>query len=132
MLVEFSIKVVYSTMCITTFQIYGVHIPRKCIESSCFYSCSPSSLKTLSQVLIIAPKARGKYSFRQATFFRKSVLATAERGGGKLSFALSKFRQKIWRWLGTLDYLYFVLIGIFQMWWFYIIINNIYVLHYYK
>ena len=39
MLVEFSLKVVYSTMYGKNFQIYGVHIPRKCIEFRHFYSC---------------------------------------------------------------------------------------------
>ena len=28
------------------FQFYGVHIPRKCIESMDFYSCSSSTIKT--------------------------------------------------------------------------------------
>ena len=32
MSVQFSLKFVYSTMCRENFQIYGVHIPRKCIE----------------------------------------------------------------------------------------------------
>ena len=45
MLLEFSLKVLYSTMCGKNFQIYGVHIPRKYIDSRLFYSC-PSPLKT--------------------------------------------------------------------------------------
>ena len=39
MVVESSLKLIYSIMCGKKFQIYGVHIPRKWIESS-FYSCS--------------------------------------------------------------------------------------------
>ena len=37
---------VYSTTCGKLFSIYGVHIPRKCIESTHFYSCPSSPLKT--------------------------------------------------------------------------------------
>ena len=50
----FSETFIYSTICGENFQIYGVHIPRKCIESRHFYSCC-SPLKTLPQVLVIAP-----------------------------------------------------------------------------
>ena len=50
----FSETFIYSTMCGENFQIYGVHIPRKCIDSRHFYSCC-SPLKTLPQVLVIAP-----------------------------------------------------------------------------
>ena len=45
MLVEFSLKLLYFTICRKNFQIYGVHIPRKCIDLRHFYSC-PSPLKT--------------------------------------------------------------------------------------
>ena len=44
MLVEFSLKLKYSAMCGKNFQICGVHIPRKCVDSRDFYSC-PSPLK---------------------------------------------------------------------------------------
>ena len=40
MLVEFSLKPVYSTMVGEKIQNYGVYIPRKCIESIHFYSCA--------------------------------------------------------------------------------------------
>ena len=41
MLVEFFLKLVYSTMGGKSFQIYGVHVPvpRKCIKPGHFYSC---------------------------------------------------------------------------------------------
>ena len=47
MLVEFPLKLSFSFMCGTNFQIYGVHIPRKRIDLRHFYSC-PSSLKASS------------------------------------------------------------------------------------
>ena len=37
--VQCSLKISYSTMCEKIFQIYGVRIPRKCIDSRNFYSC---------------------------------------------------------------------------------------------
>ena len=62
-------------------QIYGVHIPRKCIESGHFYSFL-SPLKTRSQIFAITPQAKENYSFPQVAFFPKSVFHKAERGGG--------------------------------------------------
>ena len=51
MLLEFSLKPVYSTIVGKDSEIYGVHIPRKCIESGHFYLCPPSPFKTLPQCL---------------------------------------------------------------------------------
>ena len=82
-LVEFSLKLSYSTIYGKNFQIYGVHISRKCIDSSHFYSC-PSSLKTHSQVLVIMPYAEGNYSLPQIAFFRKSVSPNSGKGRRKL------------------------------------------------
>ena len=58
MLVEFSLKLLYCTICGKIFQIHGVHIPRKCIDSSPFYSC-PSPLKTRPEVLVSPTAERG-------------------------------------------------------------------------
>ena len=52
MLVEFSLKRLYSTKDGTNFQIYGIHIPRKCTDSRHFYSC-PSPLKTCPKLLVM-------------------------------------------------------------------------------
>ena len=57
-IVEFSLKLLYSTMCGKNFQIYGFHISRKCIDSGHFYSYS-SPPKTGPQVLVITPQAEG-------------------------------------------------------------------------
>ena len=82
---------VYSTMFGKKFSIYGVHIPRKCIESMHFYSCSSPPLKL------------------QVEFF-ENLFPPRRNGRRKLWF----FNQKIWRWLETLVYLYFVWFVIFQ------------------
>ena len=44
---------------------------------------------------------------------RLSVSLNSRKGGKKLWFALSNFSQKIWRWLETLSFLYFVRFEIF-------------------
>ena len=85
---------VYSTMCGNIFSIYGVHIHRKCTESMHFYSWLSPPLKPPGRI------------------FWKSVSPRRKRWR-KLWFAVSKFNQKIWRWPGTLVYLYFEWLVIF-------------------
>ena len=51
---------------------------------------------------------RRKLLIPQVAFFRKSVSRNSRNRWRKLWFALSKFSQKIWRWLGTLGFLCFV------------------------
>ena len=80
MLVEFSLKILCSTMCEKNFQIYGVHIPRKCIDSRHFYSC-PSPLKTCPQVFSSRPRQNEiTHSPRQHSF-ENLFPPTAKRGG---------------------------------------------------
>ena len=67
-------------MCEKKFQIYDVHISRKCIESRNFYLCPPSPLKTLCQVPIITPKAERNYSFPQGEFFSKIYFPQQQKG----------------------------------------------------
>ena len=52
---------VYSTMCEIIFSIYGVHIPRKCIESMHFYSYLSPPLKTPGRIFwkSVSPKTKG-------------------------------------------------------------------------
>ena len=57
MLVEFSLKLLCSTIYGKNFQIYGVHIPRKLIDLRHFDSCS-SPLKTRPQVLLSRPRQK--------------------------------------------------------------------------
>ena len=39
-------------MCGEIFSIYGIHIPRKCIESMHFYSCFNPPLKTSGRIFL--------------------------------------------------------------------------------
>ena len=73
----------------------NVHIIRKCIESRHFYSSPRSLLRTPGRI------------------FWKSVSHNSRKRCRKLWFALSKFNQKIWRWLGSLGCLYLVWFVIF-------------------
>ena len=45
----------YSPPCGKNFEIFCVHIPRKCMESRPFYSCSLFPVKSRPRVLIITP-----------------------------------------------------------------------------
>ena len=105
MLVEFSLKLLYSIMCGKKFQIYGLHIHWKCIDlrNFCLF---PSPPKTRIQVVVITSYAEENYWFPQAAFFRKPVSPNSRKEWKNLWFALSKFSRKIWRWLGTLSCLY--------------------------
>ena len=83
---------VYSKMFGKFFSIYGVQIPRKLIESSLLMPLSPQNSRQN---------------------FLKKFFSPRRNGWRKLWFALSKFNQKIWRWLGTLVNLHFIWFVIF-------------------
>ena len=59
-------------------------------------------------------KVEGNYSFSPCSIFSKIYFPQQHNGWRKLWFALSKFNRKIWSWLGTLRYLYFVWFVIFS------------------
>ena len=67
-------------MCGKNFQIYGVYIPRKCIDSKHFYSC-PSPLKTRPQLLSSRPRQKEVTYSRKQHSFENLFPPTAERGG---------------------------------------------------
>ena len=57
---------------------------------------------------------RRKLLIPPASILSKIYFPQQHHGWRKLWFALSKFSQKTWRWLGTLDFLYFVWFTIFS------------------
>ena len=79
------------------------------IYSLCMGNVFQFMVFTLENVLnlCIFSHAPVPHSKLQVQIFEFSPSAN-NKGWGKLWFALSKFNQKIWRWLGTLVYLYFV------------------------
>ena len=80
MLVEFSLKVLYSTMCGKSFQIYGARIPRKGIDLRQFYLCS-SPLKNAPKFLSSRPKQKKITYFPGQHSFKNPFPETTERGG---------------------------------------------------
>ena len=82
MLVEFSLKRLYSTMRGKNFQTYSVYITRKCIESRHFYSCPPPHSKFVPKFL--SSKLRQREITHPPTyyFFEYLFPPTAERDGG--------------------------------------------------
>ena len=85
---------VYSTMCgkIVQFMVFTF---RENAMNLCIFTHAPVP-----------------HSKLQVKFF-ENLFPPRRKRWRKLWFALSKFNQKIWRWLGTLVYLYFVWFVIF-------------------
>ena len=79
-------------MCGKNFQIYGVHIPRKCIDSRHFYSC-PSPLKTRPQVLVITPYAEGNYAL-PGSIFSKICFSRQQKGVYKTMICFIKIQSE--------------------------------------
>ena len=59
-------------MCGKNFQIYGAHIPRKCIDLRDFYSCLSHS-KLARKFLSPHPRLKKNTQSPKAGFFQKSV-----------------------------------------------------------
>ena len=78
-------------------KIYGVDIPRRCIESRHFYLCPPPQLKFTSKFLSSrCPQAIEIYSFSSGSvFFENNFLPNSRKRWSKIWFALLKFSGKI-------------------------------------
>ena len=80
MLVEISLKVVYSNTCGKSYQIDGVRIPKKCIESIHFYSCDlPPHLKLVPSSYHHTLGRRKSLIPAGSVFFKNLFPPTAER-----------------------------------------------------
>ena len=91
MFVKFSLTCIFQLVLKKFLNLWCSHF-WKIVESTLFYSCPSPPLKTPGRIFCF-PQNR--------------------RGGRKLWFALSKFNQKIWRWLGTLVYFHLVRLQFF-------------------
>ena len=89
LLIQISLKLLYSTMCEKCVQFYGVHIRGKCIDSRHLYSCfsplnppplppHPSAFKFLSS----HPRQKETSHSPRQHSFENLFPPTAERGGG--------------------------------------------------
>ena len=106
-LVEFSLKLLYSIMCGKNFQVYGIHILENALILCIFTHAAPYS-KLAHKFLLSRPKQKEITHSTRKDSFENLFPPRAELGIGGYDFPLSKFSQKIWRWLGILDFLYFV------------------------
>ena len=80
MLAEFSLKLVYSAMCGKNFQICGVHIPRKCIESRHFHSCYPPPYSKLGPKFFSHILGRGELLIPPGSIFQKTCFTQQQKG----------------------------------------------------
>ena len=83
-------------MCGKHFQVYDVHIPRKCSESRHFYSCLPNHSKLSPKFLLSHPR-QIEVTFPKQNFFEDRFHLAAERGGGNYDLlyhnSISKFED---------------------------------------
>ena len=124
MLVEFSLKPAYSTICGNIFQIYGVHIPRKSIESRYFHkgiSCLLPPHSKLSPSTYHHTLSRWNLFIHPGSILFKNLFSpTAERGGGNYDLLYQNSMKKLkmtWN---------IRLFTFFMICYFYSVVNNIY------
>ena len=109
MLVAFSLKLLYPTLCGKCFEFMEFTFLKDALIQAIFTHAPPH--------LKLAPKvshpSQKKLLILPGSILSKMCFPHSRKGWIKLWFALSKFSQKIWRWLETLDFLYFVWLSIF-------------------
>ena len=93
MVVESSLKLVYSTIGEENFKIYCVHIPRKCTECRHFYSCTQHSETAPSSC---HPKlGRGKLPIPSGSILSKICFIQQQKGVEESMIWFSKIQQEI-------------------------------------
>ena len=104
MLVEFSLKLLYSTMCEKNFQIYGVHIPRKCIDSGNFTHTPPHS-KLATNFLSTRSRQKEITGFPRVHSFAILFSLAAKRDGGIYDFL---YQNSVRKMMMTLNIRFFI------------------------
>ena len=82
MLVKFSLKLLYSTICGTNFQIYRVHIPRKNAVIPGIFTHAPPHSKFVPKFLSSRPRQKEITQSARQDSFENLFPPTGERGGG--------------------------------------------------
>ena len=118
MLAEFSLEHAYSTMCGKNYQIYAA-------LNLGIFSHAPST-HNLPLSSYRSTIGREKLLIYPGSIFSKICFLQQRKVIEKTMIYFIKIQWKIWRWLRTLDCLYFAWFKIFQMWWLYSFVNNIY------
>ena len=124
MLVEFFLKLVYSTIIGKFFTFMIFTFLENALNQKIFTQV-PLLSQNFPPSSYHHPQAEWNYSFPPASVFSKICFPNSRKGCRNQWFALLKFNQEIWRWLGTLGYLYFAWPIIFQMWWLCSFLNNL-------
>ena len=86
---QFFLKCLFSTMCAKNFQIYGGHIPEKCIDSRRFYSCPPHS-KLSPKILSSCPIGRRKLLLPKGSVLSKICFSHKQKRVEKISICFIK------------------------------------------
>ena len=82
MVSEFSLKLLYSAISGKKFKFYGVHIPRKCIDSR----HAPPHSKFVRKFLSSRPRQKEIANSPKQHSFENLFPSTAERGRGNYDF----------------------------------------------
>ena len=100
----------YISPCVAKIFQFMEFIPRKLIDSRHFYSC-PSPLKKSPPCSCHHALGRSKLLIPPGSIL---FPPTAERGVENYKLLSQNSVQKIWGWLGTLGFLYFVWVAVFS------------------
>ena len=111
MLVGFCLKLSYSIMCGKIFQIYGNHIPGKCIDLRHFYLC-PSPFKSYHHVLIITPQAEGKILIPSGRIL--SIICFPQQQKGEEEIMICFYQNSVRQYEGDLEHQVFYILSDLQ------------------
>ena len=93
MLMEFSLKLLYSTLCGKNIQFYRVHILRKCIDSRHFYSCHSHS-KLAQKFLLSSTIDRRKLLIPLGSILSKICFPQQQKGVEETMICLIKIQSE--------------------------------------
>ena len=102
-LVEYSLKHLYSTMYGKKFQIYRVHVPREYIDSRHFYSCL-SPLKTRPRLFTMMPQAE------RINHFFENLFPLQQKGVEETSIFFIKIQSENIKMTGNIRFFMFCMI----------------------
>ena len=124
MLLEFSLKILYSTMCGKNVQIYKFTFLENALVRDIFTHASPHSILA-SKFLLSRPRQTEIIHSPRQHSFENLFPQTAKRGGGNYNLL---YQNSVRKYEDDLEHLVFYILydlQFFQMWWLYSFINNI-------
>ena len=124
MLLEFFLKILYSTMCGKNVQIYKFTFLENALVRDIFTHASPHSILA-SKFLLSRPRQTEIIHSPRQHSFENLFPQTAKRGGGNYNLL---YQNSIRKYEDDLQHLVFYILyhlQFFQMWWLYGFVNNI-------